>query len=220
MKKSRLLTLFTIANFAATLCFIIFLLPETVVFRITGGIATDFVGKWYNIILPSLATIACFIILLIDVREDGAKKHVFRYLIAYMSVAVCSYFTWVMMGIQLHYTHVNGGIITIPWTIIILFPIAYFMLATGAAAGDREMGEGSIFGFSWVKNNYVVWRKTHSFAGGMGIFVGLLLFVLAVLNEAIWHTDWTYAIAIGLWVVIFYFITFLYSRSMYRRYGN
>ena len=52
MKKSRLLSLFTIANFVATLCFIIFVLPDVVVFRFTSDlVASEFVGKWYNIII-------------------------------------------------------------------------------------------------------------------------------------------------------------------------
>ena len=220
MKKSRLLTLFTIANFVATLCFIIFVLPDIVVFRFIAMQATEFVGKWYNIILPSIATIACFTILIIDVREDGSKKHVFRYLIAYVAVSVCSYFTWAMMGIQIHLTHVTNNAITIPWTIIILFPIAYFMLANGAAEGDRKENEASIFKFSWVKSNYIVWQKTHSFAGKMSIFVGLILFVLAVLNETIYHTDWMYAIAMAVWFVFYFLFVVIYSRCIQGKYNR
>ncbi|MBE5738326.1 MAG: SdpI family protein [Clostridiales bacterium] len=221
MKKSRLLSLFTIANFVATLCFIIFVLPDVVVFRFTSDlVASEFIGKWYNIILPSLATIACFIILIIDVREDGAKKHVFRYLIAYVAVAVCSYFTWAMMGIQVHLTHVTNNAITIPWTIIILFPIAYFMLANGAALGDKSDSEFSLFGFKWVKSNYIVWQKTHKFAGRMSILVGLCLLVMAVLNETIYHTDWMYGIAMLAWFVLYYLFVLIYSKCIEGKYNR
>lgn len=221
MKKSRLLTLFTIANFISTLCFIIFVLPDVVVFRFNiDMVASEFVGKWYNIILPSIATVACFIILLIDVREDGAKKHVFRYLIAYVAVSVCSYFTWAMMGIQVHLTHVTNNAITIPWTIIILFPIAYFMLANGAAEGDRQQGEASLFGFSWVKSNYIVWQKTHKLAGRMSILVGLSLFVMAVLNETIFHSDWMYCIAILVWLVVYFLFVLIYSKCIEGKYNR
>lgn len=222
MKKSRLLTLFTLTNFLAILFFIIYVLPETVVFRfsLTDMKAVGFVGKWYNIIMPSLAVITCIVILLIDIREDGTKKHVFRYIISYLAICVCFFFTWVMMGIQVHLTHVTDNSITIPWTIIILLPIAYFMFINGVAERSREHGESSIFGFAWVKSNLIVWQKTHKVAGVLSILVAISLCVIAVLNETIFHSDWCYVIAAGVWFVVYFVGTMAYSMAIEGKYNR
>lgn len=222
MKKSRLLTLYTLFNFFVIMIFIICALPQSVCFKfnLTDMVATDFVGKWYNIIMPSLALITCLIILIIDIREDGSKKHTFRYLITFVAVCVCFYFTWVMMGIQIHLTHKSTNEITLPWSIIILFPIAYFMIANGVMEIERPHGEASVFSFSWVKSNVIVWSKTHKLGGKLSIVTGFIIHALAVLNETNFHSGWVYVVAVLLWFVMYFMITYFYSKSLDRKYNK
>lgn len=222
MKKSKLLTLFTLFNFLVVMIFIIYALPETVCFKfnLTTMTATNYVGKWYNIIFPSLAVITCLVILIIDIREDGSKKHVFRYLITFVAVCVCFYFSWCMMGIQIHLTHTGGDEITIPWSIITLFPIAYFLIANGVMEIERPYRESSIFAFSWVKSNVIVWTKTHKVGGKASIFVGFVIHALAILNETILHSEGVYVIAVALILFVYFLFTLAYSKIIEGKYNK
>ncbi len=222
MKKSKLLTLFTFFNFLVVMIFIIYALPETVCFKfnLTTMTATDYVGKWYNIIFPSLAVITCLTILIIDIREDGSKKHTFRYIITFVAVCVCFYFTWSMMGIQIHLTHTGGEEITIPWSIVTLFPIAYFLIANGVMEVERPFGESSIFGFNWVKSNAVVWTKTHRVGGRSSIFAGFVIHALAVLNETIFHNEGIYVVALIIVLFVYFLFTLAYSKAIEGKYNK
>ena len=217
MKKSTLLTLFSIVNLICVIIINLYL-PDMVVFNINAKFQiTEYVGKWYNIIMPILAIISCGIIMLIDIKEDGTKKHVYRYLIAFVAVAVCVYYSWVLIGVQ----YIGGKIgdsITAPWTIIILFPIALFMLANGVSLRDRVFRDASLFKMDMTCNNPMVWKKTHVKAGRMSIFTGLVLCVLAVLNEIIWHTLWIYLVAFCVWFVFAFIYIFFYAKVISRNY--
>ena len=195
-------------------------MPSQVVFNFNAQfLITQLIGRWYDIILPTIAVIACFIILAVDVRENGNKKHVYRYLIAFVAVAVCSYFSWVLIGIQTAGGAV-GDKITMPWTIVLMFPVAYFFLANGVSLRDRMFRESSLYGFSWVAENPLVWQKTHVFGGRMSIFTGLVLFVLAVWNDIRLHTLWVYLIAFGVWLLFSFICVFIYSRKAYNTYSE
>lgn len=222
MKKSRLLTLFTLFNFFVIMIFIIYALPQSVCFKfsLTDMVATDFVGKWYNIIMPSLALITCLIILIIDIREDGAKKHTYRYLITFIAVCFCFYFTWIMMGIQIHLTHKSTNELTLPLSIIILFPLAYFMIANGVMEIERPHGDTSIFGFNWVKSNVIVCTKTHKFGGRLSIVTGFVIHALAVLNETNLHSTWIYVIVVLIWVFMYFLSTLIYSKVIEKKYNK
>jgi len=218
MKKSSLLTWFTVFNFIGILAMVLFCLPSSVVFNINAKFEiTEYITKWYNIVLPVLAIIACIIILGIDIKEQGNIRHVYRYLIAYVAVAVCSYYSWVLIGIQ-HFGGAIGDKITAPWTMIILFPIAYFMLANGVSLYDRMYKDKSLFKMDMTEANPMVWQKTHAMAGRMSIFTGLTLFVLAVLNEFIWHTLWIYLVAFLVWFVFGFIFILIYTRIIAREY--
>ena len=208
MKKSKLLTMFMIVNLLCIIWATVYL-PDIVVFNINAKFQiTEFVGKWYNIILPILAIISCSIIMFIDFKENGTRKHVYRYLIAYVAVAVCSYYSWVLIGVQF-----NGGLIgdaiKAPWTIIILFPIAYFMLANGISLRDRIFKDASLFKLKMTLSNPIVWQKTHTMAGRTSILTGLVFFVIAVCNELFWHTLWVYVVALAVWFVVAYLFVLL-----------
>lgn len=222
MKKSRLLTLFTLFNFLVVTIFIIYALPQSVCFKfnLTTMTATDFVGKWYNIIFPSLAIITCIVILIIDIKEDGTKQHTYRYLITFVAVCFCFYFTWSMMGIQIHLTHTGGDKITIPWSIITLFPIAYFMIANGVMEVERPFRESSIFGFNWVKSNLIVWTKTHRVGGKSSILVGFVIHALAVLNETVLHNEGVYVVVLALWFFVYFLFTLAYSKIIEGKYNK
>ena len=128
---------------------------------------------------------------------------------------VCSYYSWVLIGVQ----NVGGAIgdkITAPWSIIILFPFAYFLLANGLSLRDRMFRDLSLFKFGWVSANPMVWQKTHALAGKMSVFVGLVLFVIAVLNDFKWHTNWIYLIAFAVWLVFAFIVVLIYSRVISR----
>lgn len=217
MKKSTLLTLFTVVNLICIIIATIFL-PELVVFNFNAKFQiTEYIGKWYNIILPILSIISCGIIMIIDIKEQGTKKHVYRYLIAYVAVAVCSFYSWVLIGVQ-NTGGAIGDTMTAPWTIIILFPVAYFMLANGVSLRDRVFRDTSLFKMNITMANPMVWQKTHAMAGRMSILVGLALFVLAVLNELIWHTLWIYLIAFAVWFVFAFIYILFYAKIVSRDY--
>ena len=217
MKKSTLLTLFTMLNLIGVIVFNLYL-PDMVVFNINAKFQiTEFIGKWYNIILPILSIVACLIIMLIDVKEQGTKKHVYRYLIAYVAVSVCTYYTWVLLGVQ-YYGGAIGDVVTAPWTIIVLFPIALFMIANGVSLRYRMFRDASLFKMDMTSNHPIVWQKTHVQAGRMSIFTGLVFCVLAVLNISIWHTLWVYLVAFCVWFVFAFIYILFYAKVVSRNY--
>lgn len=210
MRTSRSIFLLTIINFVLSLIFIKYL-PDNVLFGLTGNLyASEFVSKWTNIIIPICQIIACGIIFLVDVFHRDVP-HKYRYLTAYVAFAFTTYIMWVLMFMQINNSEI-GVALDWPWTIVILFPIALFLLAEGFDERYfKPMSEFSIFGFSWVKKSPVVWEKTHKCSGAMCILTGLILIVLAVFNELIWHSLWIYLVAFLVWLCIYYLFTVLYA---------
>lgn len=218
MKTSRSIFIFTIINLIATIIFTKYL-PEQVIFGMTGNLyATEFIPKWYNLMIPIAQVIACGVIFAIDIFERGSKQHKYRYLTAYVAVSATTFLLWVLMFLQKDNFKI-GTELNWPWTIIILFPIALFMLAEGFDEYFyKPMTEKSIFGFSWVRANPIVWASTHKFSGTTCIISALLTFVISVLNELIWHTCWIYLVVVLIWLFVYYIATIIYSRSVAEKY--
>ena len=121
----------------------------------------------------------------------------------------------------LQYENFELGVkLTWPWTVIILFPFALFMLAEGFYTINKQTDDFSIFGLKWVRNNINVWENTHRTAGKSLILVSILFIVISILNEIFWHTYWIYLIAIGIWLIAYYLFTLLSARAYARKYGS
>lgn len=210
MRTSRSIFLLTVINFVLTFVFLKYL-PDQVLFGLTGNFyASEFVSKWTNIIIPSCQIIACGIIFLVDVFHRDVP-HKYRYLTAYVAFAFTTYAMWILMFMQMNNSEI-GVPLDWPWTIIILFPIGLFLLAEGFdEIFYKPMSEFSIFGFSWVRKSPIVWEKTHKCSGTCCILTGLILIVLAVLNELIWHTLWIYLVALLVWLCLYILFTILYA---------
>ncbi|MGN0961926.1 MAG: hypothetical protein ACI4PF_07025 [Christensenellales bacterium] len=218
MKTSRMIFLFTILNLICTIIFINFL-PNDVIFSLTGNLyASEFINRWYNLIIPIAQVISCGIIFFIDVFHRD-QEHKYRYLTAYVAVAFTTYILWILMFLQ--YNNFEIGVqLNWPWTIMILFPIALFLFAEGFDEFYyKPMTEFSIFGFSWVKSSPIVWEKTHKFSGTTCSISACTLIALAVVNELVWHSYWVYLGAFVAWLCIYYLLTILYSYCIAQNYG-
>lgn len=218
MKTSRMIFLFTVINLICTIIFIGYL-PDKVIFGLTGNFyASEFIDKWYNLMIPIAQVISCGIIFIIDlVHRDVLHKY--RYLTAYVAVVLTTVLMWVLMFLQIENYEI-GVELNWPWTIIILFPIALFLFAEGFdEIYYKPMTEKSIFGFSWVKKSPIVWEKTHKFSGKVCILTGIVFIVLAVVNELKWHSYWVYLAAVLVWLCVYYLFTILYAYCMARNYG-
>lgn len=211
MRTSRIIFIFTLINLVAGIAFI-FQLPDNVVFGFLSNFyATEFINRWYNLIIPIAQVISAFIIFMVDVYHPNVP-HKFRYMISWVAIAFTTFVMWVLMFIQ-YENLILGKITHWPLAIIILFPIALFMLAQGHALKNKDMKEFSIFGFQGVKENESVWGKVHAVAGNNSIFVAIVLFALAVISELIWPVNWVYLVAFGVWFVFYYLITTVYAIS-------
>lgn len=216
MKTSSKIFMFTIINLIATIIFIRHL-PENVIFGLTGNFfASEFIGRWYNLMIPIAQVISTGIIWLVDVFRPNVP-HKYRYLTAWVAVAFTTYLVWVLMFLQLNNFEL-GVALKWPWTIVILFPIALFLLAEGLYEYNKDMSEKSIFGFRAVRENPIVWKKTHRVAGVTTFIVAITLIVLAVLNELLWHVWWIYLVALGVWLVVYYLFTLLCAYSISKNY--
>jgi hypothetical protein len=211
MRTSRNIFLFTLINLVAGIVFI-FELSENVIFGFLSNFyATEFINRWYNLIIPIAQVISAFIIFMMDVYKPDVP-HKFRYLISWVAISFTTFVMWVLMFMQ--YENLTLGKITHwPLTVIILFPIALFMLAQGHALKSKDMNDFSFFGFKGVKGNASGWSKVHKFAGNNSIFVAIVLFALAVISELVWPSNWMYLIAFAVWFVFYYLITTVYALS-------
>ena len=79
MRTSRSIFLFTIINLVAGIVFI-FQLPENVIFGFLSNFyATEFINRWYNLIIPIAQVISTFIIFMVDVYKPDVP-HKYRYM--------------------------------------------------------------------------------------------------------------------------------------------
>ena len=219
MNRSKLLFGFSLINLIAVFVCIMFL-PHLVVYQFDANFCvSEFVNRWYNIIIPALQVIACMVIMIIDIGESGQIKHLYRYIVTYVAVSVATLYTWIMLAIQFQGLNLGQKIIA-PISVLILVPIALFMVVYGYYQSAKEFGTRSIFGFKFVKANPIVWRKTHKVAGFLSSLSGMIVIILAILNETIFRTNWIYVISIGVWLLIYYCFTFLYAYRESRFYQN
>lgn len=218
MNRSRLLFSFSLINLISVfVC--IFFLNDIVVFKFNAYFQVDqLVSRWYDIILPILQLIAVSIIMSIDIREAGSIPHVYRYIVAYIAISVATFYTWIMIAIQFG-NYAIGETIKLPLTSVILIPIALVVLIYSYYQGTKPYNSFSIFGYSWVKNNPVVWQKTHFHAGRLGMISAMGLIILAIVNDIVYKSTWAYVIAFLILVVVYYLFTVLYSLSISRHYN-
>lgn len=211
MRTSRNIFLFTIINLIAGIVFIN-QLPENVVFGFLSNFyANQFINRWYNLMIPIAQIITAFVIFMVDIYRPNVP-HKYRYVTSWVAISFTTFLMWVIMFIQ-YENLVIGKIVHWPLTVVILFPIALFMLADGYAKLSKDMNEFSLFGFKAVKNNPTAWTKVHRFAGRIMMFISIVFLVMAVLNEIIWQTNWIYLIAFIIWLVLYYLITTIYALS-------
>ncbi len=211
MRTSRNIFLFTIINLIAGIVFIL-QLPENVVFGFLSNFyASEFINRWYNLMIPIAQVIAAFVIMMIDIYKPNVP-HKYRYLTSYVAISFTTFIMWVIMFIQ-YENLVIGKIVHWPLSVVILFPIALFMLADGYAKVSKDIKEFSLFGFKGVREDPSAWQKVHSFAGKIMMLISLVFLALAVLNEIIWQTNWIYLIAFIIWFVFYYLITTIYALS-------
>lgn len=217
MRTSRNIFVFCLLNLIGTIVFICYL-PNFVIFGFTGNFyASEFIGKWYNLMIPVSQVIATFIIFIVDVYSP--KEHKYRYLTSWVAISFLTFVSWVMLFLQRENFEVGVKLVW-PWTIIILFPLALFMLAEGFYTINKNMADFSIFGLRWVRASALVWKRTHNIAGRSMIFTAITWIVLAILNEIIWHVWWIYLVAIGVWFVCYFLYTFICARNYGRRFGT
>lgn len=210
MYRSRLMVIFSLINFIAVFVCVC-LLPNNVAFQFGSDfVITATISRWCDLIIPFLQLLSCIIIVMIDFKEENKIPHVYRYIITYVAVSIATYYTWIMIAIQFENLNV-GDMIKAPLSVLILVPIAMFLVAYGYAQSSKKFGTPSIFGLNFVKENPVLWKKTHKLAGFMSSFSGMVIIVLAILNETIFKTNWIYFIAFVVWFVLYYLITIIYT---------
>lgn len=217
MRTSRSIFIFSLINLICAIWFICYL-PNNVIFGLTGNLhASEYIGRWYNLIIPIVQVICMLVIFLIDIFNP--KDHKYRYLTSWVAISFTTYLMWVLMFLQ--YENFELGVKLIwPWTIIILFPIGLFLLAEGFYTMNKSMEDFSIFGFEWVRNSSLVWKKTHRVAGASLIVFSIATIVLSVLNEIFWHTWWIYVIVVGIWLIAHYLYTVISANNYAKRYGS
>ena len=85
MRISRSIFIFSILNLIGVISFICFL-PENVIFGFTGNLyASEFIGKWYNLMIPVIQVIITLIIFLVDIFNPN--PHRYRYLTSWVAVS-------------------------------------------------------------------------------------------------------------------------------------
>ena len=217
MFRSRLLLIFSMINLIAVfICTL--LLPYDVAFKFDSMfVLTHLISRWYNIIIPVLQVVSCGIIMSIDFKEQGKIPHIYRYIITYVAVSIATYYSWIMIAIQFENLAIGDTVIA-PISALILVPIALFMVAYGYYQSAKSFNTKSIFAYKFVKSNPIVWRKTHKTAGILSVVSGMLIIVLAILNEIIFKTNWIYLIAVIIWIVVYYLFTFIYAYKESRIY--
>ena len=216
MYRSKLLFVFSVVNLISVFISILFMRFD-VAFKFNSGfVVTEMVSRWYDIILPILQLISCFIILFIDIKQGWKIPHFYRYIVAYIAVSISTYYTWIMIAIHLNNYQI-GDKISLPITVLIIVPIALFFLVYSYYLIGKNYKSSSLFAFKWVRLSPVVWKKTHYFAGTMGIICSALMMGLAILNDTIFRTNWIYIVVIIIWGVLYYLSTFIYSKKIYKK---
>jgi len=217
MRISKSIFIFTLINLISAIIFICFL-PSKVIFGLTGNLhASEFIGRWNNLIIPIVQVACSLTILLIDVFNP--REHKYRYLTAWVAISFTTYLMWVLMFLQ-YDNSTLGEALNWPWTIVLLFPIALFFLAEGYYIRNKEMDDFSIFGLKWVRESSLVWRKTHDTAGITLIITAFSMLILAVLNEIFWHTWWIYLVVFLIWFVVHYLYTMACADRYAKRFGT
>lgn len=216
MNRGRLLFIFSLFNFLAVfVC--IFFLPQVVAFRFNSALLVDeVVNKWSNIIMPLFQLIACMIILIIDLKTAGIMHH-YRYIVTYIAISIAMLYTWIMIVIQFGNYQV-GDKISVPISTIVLMCVGLFMIAYTYYQISKKFNTFSIFNFSWVRKMPIVWMKTHASAGISGCISGLLIMSCGILNDIVFHTNWIYLVAFGIYFIFYYLSTMFHSIRMYRYY--
>ena len=217
MRTSRSILIYTILNVICCIGFI-FMLPNDVVFGINGNLqASQYVSRWYNLIIPIAQVISAFVIYFMDVFAP--KYHKYRYLISWVAIAFTTYFMWVLMLVQ-YSNFALGETLNWPWIVVVMFPIDLFLLAEGFYTVNKDFKDFSIFGFWWVKASSLVWKETHRVAGLTLIVVAFAQMVLSVINVVLWNVWWMYFVLLGIWVVIHWLYTFICAINLGKKYGT
>ena len=220
MNRSRLLFSFSLINIVAVFICIFFLNSQVAIKFDYNLQVMELFSRWFSIILPSLQLISCLIILIIDLKEQWKVEHRYRYIVAYIAIVVATFYTWTMIAIQFG-NYSMGDTIKLPVTCLILIPIAMFMLVYTYYQGFRKFQSKSIFGFKWVKNSPVAWKKTHFGASVNGMICSILMICTAVVNDVKFESsNWAYLVAFGLFVVVYYLFSLLHSIIVSKGYNG
>lgn len=217
MKISKSIFLFSVLNLIGTIIFIYFL-PSTIVFDLTFNMNSGyFTSKWCNIVLPSLAVVITGIIVILDIY-NRTKIHKYRYFISWLAVCVSMYYMWIMMLVQYRFELCNK--VVFPWSVIVSFPFAFLILTSGMNDFSKNKKEFSIFKASWVKNNLLIWKKTHYMSGVMSIIVGLIIVASVFVYEFLWNSLYIFLAVFGAWLILHYVLTIMYSYCLFKKYGS
>ena len=216
MNRSRLLFILSFINLLAVfVC--IFFLPSMVAFKFNSDFfVEECVSRWCNIILPLIQFISCVILVITDIKTRNIP-HFYRYIVMYIAISIAMLYTWVMIVIQFNGCQV-GDKIYVPVSSFVLISVGLFMPAYSYYQKNKRVGTYSIFGYKWVKNSPIVWKKTHLCACITGAISGLLIMTCGIVNDISFKSNWVYLIALGIWVIVYYLVTFLHSIRMYRHY--
>ena len=217
MRTSRAIFMFTLINLVSAIIFICYL-PDKVIFGLTGNLhASEFIGKWNNLIIPIMQVICTLIIHLIDIFNP--KPHKYRYLTAWVAISFTTWLMWVLMFLQ--YDNFKLGVkLDWPWTIVLVLPIALFFFAEGYYTINKDMQDYSIFGYKWVRSSSLVWKKTQRVAGITLIITAFIFVVLAICNELLWNTWWIYIVMLVVWILLHFVYTYLRAEGYARRFGS
>jgi len=217
MRTSRSIFIFALINLVCGIIFMFFL-PDKVIFGLTGNLyASEFIGKWNNLIMPIIQVICSLVIYLIDVFNP--KEHKYRYLTSWVAISFTTYLMWVLMFLQ-YENFTLGTKLIWPWTIVIIFPVSLFFLAEGYYTINKDMTDFSIFGLKWVRNSSLVWKKTHKVAGISLIVTAFVLIILSIVNELVWHTWWILLVDVLIWIIVHYLYTLACANNYAKRFGT
>lgn len=219
MGKAKLMFFYGLLNFIGVLT-AIFFLPQIGVFKFDLSLkVTEVVDKWYNIFIPSIELLACVIILLLEMSENGTKKHKYRYLMTFVASTLANCYTWTIISMQTKFYGV-GDTITIPWVLLFLFIIAGIMFASGYHQYAKETLSGKFYSFSWIMQSPLAWKKTHKVAGWINVLGGVVLVVSAILYECIIPNTAFIILVTIIIVLLTYIIPLIYSRFVAKKYSN
>lgn len=217
MNKSKSILMFTVLNLIGAIIFICYL-PDKVIFGLTGDLrASEYIGKWNNLIIPIVQVICMLIIFLLDIFRP--REHKYRYLISWVAISFTTWLMWVLMFLQ--YENFEIAVkLSWPWTVVLVLPVALFFLAEGFYTINKDMDDFSIFGVKSVRASSLVWKNTHRVAGISLIITAFAMIILSILNELIWHTWWIYLVMLIIWLVIHVLFTYACADNYAKRFGS